>query len=67
MIPTLYFITSESTESALVEPVFRRLLIDSDFNLELELHGTKLEIKSKSEAVRVFVDTHVLIGQSSLA
>lgn len=45
----------------------RRLLIDSDLNLELELHGTKLEIKSKSEAVRVFVDTHVLIGQSSLA
>ena len=26
-----------------------------------------MEIKSRSEAVRVFIETHVLIGQSSLA
>ena len=46
---------------------FRRLLIDDDLNFELELHGTRMEIHSNSEAVRVFIDTHVLIGQSSLA
>jgi len=44
----------------------RRLLIDSGLDFELKLLGTKMEIYSKSEAVRVFIDTHVLIGQSSL-
>ena len=40
-------------------------ILCNDLNFGLNLLGRKMKINSKSEVVLVFIDTDVLIGQSS--